>query len=441
VTNIKEINVRERIVLAIRRDPNERDDDFHSRREELVGLCEAAGGHVVGVLVQERNTVDAKYYLGSGKIHELAERVQSEAADVVIFDGELSPAQVRNLEASLGCRVIDRTQLILDIFARRARTKEGRLQVEIAQLEYMLPRLTGRGTQMSRLGGGIGTRGPGETKLEVDRRRIRKRITHLREELKRVQRVRQTQRDKRGKSVPIVALVGYTNAGKTTLLGRWTDDRGTGNAHAGDSRLFDTLDPTARRVKAGATGEIVILDTVGFVQNLPHLLIDAFRATLEEVLAADVIVHVVEATTDVDTHLRTTYEVLGEIGALDKPVITFINKMDIATHHVGPDMHAKATVYGSAKTGENLDQLYELVDREVGYDAVHLSVEGRVDSKPFWDKTLKSGKVIGSTPVSEDRIRVTLEVERRLAPIIQEQLSRTPEVVVEFGWNDGTSIS
>jgi GTPase len=439
VTNIKEMNARERVVLAIRRDPNERDDEFHARKEELVGLCEAADGYVVGVLVQERSAVDTKYYLGSGKMDVMAELVLNEAADVVIFDGELSPAQVRNVEARLGCRVIDRTQLILDIFARRARTKEGRLQVEIAQLEYMLPRLTGRGTQMSRLGGGIGTRGPGETKLEVDRRRIRKRITHLREELKRVRQVRHIQRDRRGKSVPIVALVGYTNAGKTTLLGRWTDDRGTGKARAGDQRLFDTLDPMARRVKAGATGEIVVLDTVGFVQNLPHLLVDAFRATLEEVLAADLIVHVVEATNDAETHLRTTYKVLHEIGALDKPVITFVNKMDIATVHVAPDTHAKATVYGSAKTGENLEQLYQLVDREVGYDAIHLRVEGRVDSKPFWDKTFASGKVVASVPLSEDRIRLTLEVERRLAKQVQERLLRMPDVVVEFGADDEAS--
>jgi GTP-binding protein HflX len=205
----------QKVILACRRHPGEREDAFHGRLEELVGLCEAAGGQVVQTFVQTRPDVDPGLYLGSGKVAEIAAAVDELEADVVVFDGELSPGQIRNLEGRIGCRVIDRTQLILDIFALRARSREGRLQVEIAQLQYLLPRLTGRGAELSRLGGGIGTRGPGETKLETDRRRIRQRIDHLRQELKLLHKTRSTQRARRAKSVPVVALVGYTNAGKS----------------------------------------------------------------------------------------------------------------------------------------------------------------------------------------------------------------------------------
>ncbi|GMA48876.1 hypothetical protein GCM10025857_02330 [Alicyclobacillus contaminans] len=317
-----------RIVLACRRSPQETDEQFITRRDECIGLCEAAGAAVVAVFQQTRSSIDGAWYLGSGKISEMARYIEEHEVELAVFDGELSPGQVRNLEHHLGCRVLDRTQLILDIFALRAKSREGRLQVEIAQLQYLLPRLTGRGAEMSRLGGGIGTRGPGETKLEMDRRRIRQRIQHLRQALAHVRAHRETARRQRAKSVPVVALVGYTNAGKSTVMRRWLTDCGGTSVEAGNDRLFDTLDPLARRVQVGSTGQAVLLDTVGFVQNLPHLLVESFRATLEEVLAADLVVHVVDGTAATLQRMETTYQVLSEIGALDKPIITLFNKMD-----------------------------------------------------------------------------------------------------------------
>lgn len=414
-----------RIVLAVRKLPGEREERLQPRVEELVGLCEAAGGEVLQTLIQERPAPDRALYLGSGKIQEVAEAVQSENADMVICDGELSPGQIRNLENALNCRVLDRTQLILDIFALRARTKEGLLQVEIAQLQYLMPRLTGRGVEMSRLGGGIGTRGPGETKLETDRRRIRQRISHLRQELHQVQQVRHVQRMQRGKSTPVIALVGYTNAGKTTVMQRWTQDRGFGQALSGHARLFDTLDPLARRVKAPAGGEMVILDTVGFVQNLPHLLVDAFRATLEEVMSADLIVHVVDATDDPSVRLQTTYQVLSEIGALDKPVLTFFNKMDLANQPPAPDTRAVVSVFGSAQTGANIPRLYGEVERLLEIDEVSFIVRGTIDAPAFWKDTAGFGQVSSSAHDADtDEWEVTVIMPRRLSERFLSHLQR-----------------
>jgi GTPase len=418
-------NPANRILLAVRKLPSERDEKLQPRVEELVGLCEAAGGEVLHTFIQERPSPDRALYLGSGKIQEVGEMVQSENADMVICDGELSPGQIRNLENALSCRVLDRTQLILDIFALRARTKEGLLQVEIAQLQYLMPRLTGRGVEMSRLGGGIGTRGPGETKLETDRRRIRERISHLRHELHQVQQVRHVQRMQRGKSTPVVALVGYTNAGKTTVMQRWTLDRGFGQALSGHARLFDTLDPLARRVKAPAGGEMVILDTVGFVQNLPHLLVDAFRATLEEVMSADLIVHVVDATDDPSVRLQTTYQVLSEIGALDKPVLTFFNKMDLASHPPAPDTRAVGSVFGSAQTGMNMPKLYEEVERLLEVDEVSYILQGTIDGPEFWKDTAGFGQVLTSTQDGDTGVwEVTVMLQRRLSARFLSHLER-----------------
>lgn len=423
---------KNRILLALRRHPRETESEYDYRFKELIGLCEAAGGDVVGSVVQVRSDIDGAFYLGSGKVNELRVLTDNLDANLVIFDSELSPAQIRNLEAKLEQRVIDRTQLILDIFALRARSKEGRLQVEVAQLQYMLPRLTGRGIEMSRLGGGIGTRGPGETKLEMDRRRIRDRIAYIRHQLGALTRTRRVQREKRARSVPVVALVGYTNAGKTTLLGRWTRERGTNVLDGGNARLFDTLDPTARRVKAGATGDIVLLDTVGFVQDLPHLLVNAFRATLEEALAADVIVHVVDGSVDSRTHIETTYKVLKEIGVLDKPIVTFFNKMDISTLHPGPDTHATVSIYGSAGEGTNIESLYETVDRLIGFDPIEIIVEGSPSSGIFWQNVITSGKVVETSHISEDVVQLKVMVERRVAPRLQERMKKLEKVRVEF---------
>ncbi|MCL6516553.1 GTPase HflX [Alicyclobacillus sp.] len=404
-----------RVVLGVRRVTGEPERTFSERVEELRGLCEASGAEVCAVCVQSRDRIDAALYLGRGKIEEIRQQAEACEAELVIFDGELSPAQVRNLEAALDRRVMDRTQLILDIFALRARTREGRLQVEIAQLQYLLPRLTGRGVELSRLGGGIGTRGPGETRLEMDRRRIRERIDRLRQQLSEVRRTREVQRARRSAAVPLVALVGYTNAGKTTLLARWTKDRGAGGVATGHDRLFDTLDPVARRVRSLGAGELVLMDTVGFVQDLPHLLVDAFRATLEEVRAADLIVHVVDATAPVEQRLATTYRVLGEIGALDKPVLTWFNKMDQAGHRPAPDRQAVVSLYGSAASGWGLAELYETVDRLLALDPVEVRVTGPLGEEAVWREIARAGAVTAMQDAGAGEAEAVVRVPRRLA--------------------------
>jgi len=293
--------------------------------DELAGLVQAAGGEVVLRMLQERPKPDPATFLGSGKVSMLAASCAETGADVVVFDNELTPAQLRQIEEEVGRKILDRTQLILDIFARRARTREGKLQVELAQLKYLLPRLVGAGDALSRLGGGIGTRGPGETKLETDRRRIRVRIHALGDEIERVRQRRAQLRERRQKaSVPTVALVGYTNAGKTTLFNALT---GAG-AEASDA-LFVTLDPLVRQVKLPDSRELLLSDTVGFIDRLPHALIAAFRATLEEVAEADLVLHVIDASApDRDRRMTAVRQVLEEVGATEVPMIEVYNKCD-----------------------------------------------------------------------------------------------------------------
>jgi GTP-binding protein HflX len=296
--------------------------------DELAGLAEAAGAQVVLRMLQERPRPDPSTYLGAGKVATLAASAAETGADVVIFDNELSPAQLRHIEERVGLKVIDRTQLILDIFARRARTREGKLQVELAQLKYLLPRLVGAGTALSRLGGGIGTRGPGETKLETDRRRIRTRIHAISQEIEQVRRRRAQLRERRHKaSVPTVALVGYTNAGKTTLFNALT----RAGAEASDA-LFVTLDPLVRPVKLPDSRELLVSDTVGFIDRLPHALVAAFRATLEEVAGADLVLHVIDAAApDRERRMAAVRQVLEEVGAVDVPLIEVYTKSDLLT--------------------------------------------------------------------------------------------------------------
>jgi GTP-binding protein HflX len=297
--------------------------------EELTRLADSAAAVVVGRVVQKRSAPDPATYVGSGKVDELKGDIYEHDADLVIVDGDLTPAQQRNLERRLEIKVIDRTALVLDIFARRAQTKEGRLQVELAQMTYLLPRLTGRGVWLSRLGGGIGTRGPGETKLEVDRRHIRKRITDLGRDIAGISRHRALQRSARREAqFPVVALVGYTNAGKSTLLNALTD--------AGvfvEDKLFATLDPTVRKVTLPNHRPVLLVDTVGFISHLPHQLVAAFRATLEEVTTADLLVHVVDAS---HPHWRgqiaAVNTVLEELDAADKPILYALNKTDRLSH-------------------------------------------------------------------------------------------------------------
>lgn len=324
---------------------------------ELARLAETAGVEVLDMHVQRRQRPHPATFVGSGKVEELAAVARDAGANLLICDRELQPAQQRNLEEQTGIRVIDRTQLILDIFAGRAHTREGKLQVELAQLQYLLPRLVGLGTQLSRLGGGIGTRGPGETKLETDRRRIRKRIADLKQEIEEVRRHRDLlRRGRRAIPLPLATLVGYTNAGKSTLLNALTGAR-----VLAEDKLFATLDPTTRRIKLPTGDSILLTDTVGFIQNLPHHLVAAFRATLEEVTEADVIIHVVDASHPrIQDQMQAVEEVLESLEVADKPRLTVYNKADLLEQgQEQPIFPGEKGVLVSALHGKGLDQMLQ----------------------------------------------------------------------------------
>jgi GTP-binding protein HflX len=331
--------------------------------EELRRLVEDAGADVAAVVTQVRRTPDPGFYLGRGKVRELAERVSALGAELVVCDDSLRPVQVKNLEDALNVKILDRIQLILDIFARRARTREGQLQVELAQLRYLLPRLTGRGVELSRLGGGIGTRGPGETLLEMKHRQIRARIARIQRELEAIETHRRAlQAERQEKGLPVFALVGYTNAGKTTLFNRLTQ----ADAPAQD-QLFTTLDPLVRKVRLGDLGEVLVSDTVGFIRKLPPSLVAAFRATLDEVYSAFALIHVIDITSPrMETEVQTVRAVLRQMRVDDKPILWVWNKIDRLTDHLR--IHeARAmcpeAIFLSARTGEGLDRLIEAMAR------------------------------------------------------------------------------
>ena len=333
--------------------------------EELEALLETAGGFCTGKILQNRHTPDAHCFIGEGKALEVKMLVEATASTMVVFDNELSPGNIRALEEIIGVTVLDRSALILDIFAQRAKTKEGRLQVELAQYQYLLPRLSGMGASLSRQGGGIGTRGPGETKLESDRRHIRERIHRLEQELEQVRQVRAVQRERRRKnSVPVVAIVGYTNAGKSTLLNQLTDAGIPAN-----NRLFDTLDTTSRQLKVSDNLDVVLSDTVGFIAKLPHHLVKAFHATLEELEYADLLLHVIDASDpNRDEHIAVVNRLIAKLAKPETPVLQVFNKADLISPEDIPA--GKDIVPISAKRGMNMEGLLKAIEGAL-VDSLH----------------------------------------------------------------------
>ena len=337
--------------------------------EELEALLETAGGFCTGKMLQNRHTPDSHSFIGEGKALEMKMLVEATESTMVVFDNELSPGNIRALEEILGVTVLDRSALILDIFAQRAKTKEGRLQVELAQYKYILPRLSGMGHSLSRQGGGIGTRGPGETKLESDRRHIRERIYRLQEELEQVRQVRGVQRERRIKnSIPVVAIVGYTNAGKSTLLNQLT-----GAGIPANNRLFDTLDTTSRQLTVSDTLDVVLSDTVGFIAKLPHHLVNAFRATLEELEYADLLLHVIDAADENrEEHIEVVEKLIEKLAKPGTPVLRCYNKADLVSREdipVGEDV-----VSMSAAKGEGMDRLLAAIEKALDQKRHHVVV-------------------------------------------------------------------
>ena len=386
---------------------------------ELAALLETAGGECVGEVLQNKDAPDPRTFIGEGKVREVKELVQSMGADMVVFDNALSPSQQRALTDDLGVSVLDRSALILDIFAQRARTKEGRLQVELAQYKYLLPRLLGMWTHLERQEGAIGTRGPGETQLETDRRHIRKKISKLEEDLEQVRRVRATQRERRIKNeVPVVAIVGYTNAGKSTLLNKLT-----GADIPANNRLFDTLDTTTRTLEISDTCTVLISDTVGFISKLPHHLVEAFKATLEELSFADLLLHVIDASNPEWREQAAVVEkLIVELGAAQTPRIDVFNKSDLYVGDIVP--HGEDIVSISAKTGAGLDELLKKIGDRLDTGAHRVVLCIPYDQGGVLDMLHREAKV--------ERVDYgeAIEVEAVCTPI---QLGRLKDFIVS-GW-------
>ena len=387
--------VRDRAVLAGLNSPrlSARDNADESTMEELGALVETAGGETVGMVLQNRATPDPRTFIGEGKVEEIRELVKTQEATTVIFDNDLTPSQMRVLTEEFGVQVLDRSALILDIFAQRAKTREGRLQVELAQYQYLLPRLIGMWTHLERQAGTsgkgpIGSKGPGETQLETDRRHIRRKIDKLKEELEEVRRVRGTQRQRRMKNeIPVVAIVGYTNAGKSTLLNRLT-----GAGIPANNRLFDTLDTTSRLLTVSDTLEVVISDTVGFIRKLPHQLVDAFKATLEELEYADLLLHVIDISNpEWLEQAEIVDSLIRELGAEQTPCLRVYNKSDLFWGDIRP--HGEMAVNISAKTGEGLSDLLAAIDRVLDKGTRRVTLHLPYDKGGLLDLLYRDAKV------------------------------------------------
>ena len=382
--------------------------------EELEALLETAGGFCTGKVLQNRATPDSHSFIGEGKALEVKMLAEATESTMVVFDNELSPGNIRALEDIIGVTVLDRSALILDIFAQRAKTKEGRLQVELAQYKYLLPRLSGMGHSLSRQGGGIGTRGPGETKLESDRRHIRERIHRLEEELEQVRKVRGVQRERRKKnSVPVVAIVGYTNAGKSTLLNHLT-----GAGIPANNRLFDTLDTTSRQLTVSDNLDVILSDTVGFIAKLPHHLVNAFHATLEELEYADLLLHVIDSSDpNRDEHIEVVDKLIARLAKPGTPVLRCYNKADLVSPEDLPA--GRDVVYISAKRGMGMENLLKAIERALGHARHHVLVRLPYAMGGMVDK-LHSGAKVHSVEYTGEGIEVDCVVDDILYGRVRE---------------------